>query len=101
MARQELKLTVTVMSGERNEMSILPQHGAQDVISVLVQDGKLPAQDSMGNALRYELVDERTMTLLAADKPLAEQGITNGAELRVKPGARVAGGWTHGCSRAA
>jgi hypothetical protein len=90
MARQEIKITVTLMSGERNEISILPTHGAQDVISVLVQDGKLPAQDSVGRVLQYELVDERTMTVLAGDRPLVEQGVVNGAQLRVKPGARVA-----------
>lgn len=92
MARQEIKVTVTLMSGERSEITIAPTHTAQDVIAVLVQGGKLPAQDSTGNLLQYELVDERTMTLLAADKPLVDLGITTGADLRVKPGARVAEG---------
>ncbi len=92
MAKQELKVTVTLMSGERSEITILPTHTAQDVIGVLVQGGKLPAQDSVGNLLQYELVDERTMSILAADKPLADLGIASGAELRVKPGARVAKG---------
>ena len=90
MARQELKVTVTLMSGERVEMAISPTHSVQDVISALAQDGKLAAQDSAGNVLQYALVDERTMTILASNKPLVDQGISSGSEFRVKPGARVA-----------
>lgn len=92
MARQEHKITVTLMSGERTEISILPTHTAQDIVAVLIQDGKLPAQDNQGHALAYEILNDRTMTALAGEKPLVDQGITNGAELRIKPGSRVAVG---------
>ena len=92
MARSEVKITVTLMSGERHEIGIQPAHTAKDIVGALVQEGKLPGQDSQGNILEYELLDERTMTMLPADRPLADLGVGNGAELRVKPGARVASG---------
>ena len=83
-------VNVTTLSGERVRVELEPGHTAQDVIAALVQGGKLPAEDSQGNPIRYELVDDSTLSMLPADRPLLDLGVTDGADLRVKPGARVA-----------
>ena len=59
-------------------------------IAALVQGNRLPAEDSLGNPIQYQIVSDATLSMLPGDKPLLELGLTNGAELRVKPGARVA-----------
>jgi uncharacterized ubiquitin-like protein YukD len=89
-SRKSIKVTVTTLSGERVDVDIAPGNTAQDIIAALIQGDKLPAEDSFGNAMQYELVSDATMLLLAGDKPLLDQGVQDGAELRVKPGARVA-----------
>jgi hypothetical protein len=90
MARSNIKVTVTTPSGERVEVDVAPGHTAQDVIAALVQGNRLPGEDSLGNPIQYQIVSDATLSMLPGDKPLLELGLTNGAELRVKPGARVA-----------
>jgi hypothetical protein len=90
MARSNIKVTVTTPAGERVEVDVAPGHTAQDVIAALVQGNRLPAEDSLGNPIQYQIVSDATLSMLPGDKPLLELGLTNGAELRVKPGARVA-----------
>lgn len=89
-SRRSIKVSVSVPSGERINMSIEPGTTAQDVITALIQSDKLPAEDSQGNELKYELVNDATMSSLAGDKPLLDQAVQDGAELRVKLGSRVA-----------
>lgn len=88
--RNSIKVVVTTHTGERVDMDVAPEHTAQDIISALIGDGKLPGEDGQGNTLRYELFSDALNIMLAGDKPLAEQGVEDGAELRVKVGARVA-----------
>ena len=90
MGDRNATITVTTPSGERVSLELEPGHTAQDVVSALIQGGKLPAEDSSGNAIRYELIDDASMTMLSGNSPLLEQGVGDGAELRVKPGARGA-----------
>ena len=90
MARSNIKVTVTTPAGERVEVDVAPGHTAQDVIAALVQGSRLPAEDSLGNPIQYQIVNDATLSMLPGDKPLVELVLTNGAELRIKPGARVA-----------
>lgn len=85
-----IKVVVSTLSGERVDVEVTAGNTPQDIIAALIQDGKLPAEDSQGNAMQFELFSDATMVMLAGDKPLLEQGVEDGAELRVKPGARVA-----------
>jgi hypothetical protein len=87
-----IKITVTTLSGERVEVDVSPGHTAQDVIAALIQGQKLPGEDSQGNPMQYQLVNDATLSLLAGDKPLIDSGLKDGADVRVKPGARVAHG---------
>jgi hypothetical protein len=89
-SRGSAKVTVTTLSGERVDVDIAPGNTAQDIVAALIQGDKLPAEDSFGNPMQYQLVNDATMLVLAGDKPLLDQGVEDGAELRVKPGARVA-----------
>ncbi len=90
MASRNIKVTVTILSGERVEVDVAPGHTAQDVVAALVQGGKLPGDDSVGNPIQYQVINDATLSMLAGDRPLLDQGLKEGAELRVKPGARVA-----------
>jgi hypothetical protein len=90
MASRNIKITVTTLSGERVEVDVAPGHTSQDVVSALVQGGKLPGEDSLGNPIQYQIISDATLSMLAGDRPLLDQGLKDGAELRVKPGARVA-----------
>lgn len=90
MARQTVNVTVTTPAGDRVQVDLEPGHRVQDVIAALVQGGKLPGEDAAGTPIRYELVDDSTLNMLPADKPLLDLGVGDGAELRVKPGAIVA-----------
>ena len=90
MSKKDVKITVTTPGGERVAVQLEPTHTSQDVLAALVQEGKLAAEDSSGNALRYELYKSVDMSLLAGDEPLTNQGIGDGAELRAKVGTRVA-----------
>jgi uncharacterized ubiquitin-like protein YukD len=81
---------VTTHTGERIDMDVAPEHTAQDIIAALIQEGKLPSEDAQGNTLQFELINEGTSLMLAGDKPLVEQGVDDGAQLRIKVGARVA-----------
>lgn len=91
MARStNVKATVTTLSGDRIEIDVEPGFTAQDIIGALVQDGKLPGEDSLGNPMRYELISDATLSVLPGDRPLLELGLKDATELRVKPGARVA-----------
>jgi uncharacterized ubiquitin-like protein YukD len=92
MPRRTVNVNVTTPAGQRVKVDLEPGHTVQDVVAALVQSGKLPGEDSQGNPIRYELVDDSTLSMLPADKPLVDIGIGDGAELRVKPGARAAVG---------
>jgi hypothetical protein len=88
--RNTIKLEITTHTGERVDLEVTPDHLPRDIIAALIGDGKLPAQDAEGNVLQYELVHDAANVMLAADKPLGEQGVEDGAKLRVKVGSRVA-----------
>lgn len=91
MGNRAVGITVMTPGGERVAVQLEAAHTSQDVVAALIQEGKLAAEDSAGNSLRYELVDSATMSLLQGNQPLKDQGIGDGADLRVKPGSRVAG----------
>ena len=88
--RNGIKVVVTTHTGERVDMEVAPEHTARDLIAALVQEGKLPAEDAQGNVLQYELINDAANVVLAGDKPIADQGVEDGAKLRVKVGSRVA-----------
>lgn len=90
MANRRTTIHVTTPSGDRVRVDLEPGHTAQDVIAALIQGGRLPGEDSAGNQIRYELVDDGSLSMLPGDKPLLDLGIADGADLRIKPGARVA-----------
>jgi len=90
MAKRTVQVNVTTTTGDRVQVDLEPGHRVQDVIAALVQGGKLPGEDSTGAPIKYELVDDATLSMLPADKPLVDAGIGADAELRVKPGAIVA-----------
>ena len=89
MARRTANINVTTPNGDRVQVDLETGHTVQDVIAALIDGKKLPGKDSQGNPIRYELADDSTLSMLPADKPLLELGVSDGAELRVKPGARV------------
>jgi len=92
MARSNVKVTVTTPAGDRVEVDVAPGHTAQDVIAALVQGNRLPGEDSLGNPIQYQIVNDATLSMMPGDKPLLDLGLTDGAQLRIKPGARVATG---------
>ena len=92
MARTVVNITVMTPGGERVRVALEPGHTVHDVIGALVSKGRVPGEDGQGNPIRYELLDDSTMTMLPADKPLLDLGIGEDAEFRLKPGARGAAG---------
>ncbi len=88
-ARRSASVQVTTPGGDEVRIDLEPGHTAQDIIAALIQGGHLAPEDSRGNVIQYEVFDD-TMSMLPGNKALLDIGVSDGAHLRVKAGARVA-----------